>query len=137
MEGTFDACIDKTITPLQSYRQQAEEYRNNCIDGELVAAVLVAVHAGSGHVVLLHPHHLWLPAELHGLLHQLSEVVKEVPETCLTRVFVESEAECSAAREGLQQQHAEKMEALAKEHVRVTMLVLFLVRMYECSPGCL
>ena len=81
--------------------------------------------------------HLWLPAELHGLLHQLSEVVKEVPETCLTRVFVESEAECAAAREGLQQQHAEKMEALAKEHVRVTMLVLFLVRMYECSPGCL
>ena len=56
--------------------------------------------------------------ELHELLHQLGEVVKGVPEMCLARVFEDSEGECATARDNLKQQHAEKMEALRKEHVR-------------------
>lgn len=75
---------------------------------------------GSGEVHLcIHPS--GCPTELHDLLHLLSEVVNDVPEICLTRVFEESEAECATARDNLQQQHAERMEALVKEHVRVTL----------------
>ena len=79
------------------------------------------------------------PAELHDLLSQLSEVVKDVPETCLARILAESEAECTTARDRLQQQYTEKMEALAKEHVRVTlMLAMFLIikRASSLHPPC-
>lgn len=67
------------------------------------------------------------PTELHDILHQLSEVVKDVPEICLTRIFEESEAECATSRDSLQQQHTERMEALMKEHVRVTLMRAMLV----------
>ena len=34
IQENFEACIDSLIMKCQLYRAQAEEYRNDCIEGE-------------------------------------------------------------------------------------------------------
>ena len=34
IQDNFEACIDSLITKCQQYRVQAEEYRNDCIEGK-------------------------------------------------------------------------------------------------------
>ena len=43
IQDTFENCIDSLILKCQKYRAQAEEYRNDCIDGEHRHAVFSLV----------------------------------------------------------------------------------------------
>ena len=119
----------------------ADRQRSTAMTASMVSQQQIGtVHGGGGEVHLC-IHSSGCPTELHDLLHLLSEVVNDVPEICLTRVFEESEAECATARDNLQQQHAEKMEALVKEHVRVTLkramlLVVQLASSTQSSLHC-
>jgi hypothetical protein len=87
VEGTFDLCLDRVIARLQSYRKQAELYRNTCVD------------------------------ELRTQLQELTSVLSTLPQKVLSRLSQACIASYSIQKKSANKQHRSRMDVCHQEHV--------------------
>lgn len=128
IQDNFQACTDHLIAKCQGYREQAETYRNNCIDSECVLSLWIA-HLGYP-VMISH-----LSLEFHEQLSLLSNVLVSVSIVVLEEVESHHWSESLTKLASLEADLQGKLAELAK--VKVRSMSHFTVLTYELTAALL
>ena len=110
--------MDSFIERCHAYRIQAEEYRNDCIEGVWIRIYVSGLmHLFHGSCRFYFPH-----TEFHSQLETLMSLLVTVPPLVFTGVRLQHRDQASRAREERRKQHQEEMERSSREKVRKLLL---------------